>query len=274
MEISLAGWSINRRFRHPKNPLPLLDYPRTAVEEFGIHTIELNSPFFVYSDPDDPAASPIAGGFLAELKNRADDLGVRMLNIAVDAHGNLAAQDEAERKQAVENHKKWIDICVELGCNAFRANSGGGRRGEPVTPEQIRQCIKSFGELTQLAQQANIRLMMENHGGVSASPDNILQVMQAVNSDHCRVLADFLNWPAQDDKLENLRKVAPYAWATHAKFLSFGPDGESPEIDCAGALQILKEAGYDNPFGIEYEGKTDDHEGVLKSKALLRKHAS
>jgi sugar phosphate isomerase/epimerase len=272
MEISLAGWSIHRRFRDPDNPLPLLDYPKLAVEEFDIRILELNSPFFKYEDPENQAASPIANGYLAELRTRADDLGVRLLNIAVDGHGDLASLDEQERKQAVQNHGKWIDACLELGCNSFRANSGGGWR-EPPTDEKIEQCIKSFGELAEACGKAGLRLMMENHGGVSVSPGNIVRVMDAVGSDHCRVLADFLNWPPEEDKLENLRQVAPYAWATHAKFLSFGPDGESPEIDCAAALKILADAGYRNPMGIEYEGKTDDHEGVLKSKALILKHA-
>ncbi len=272
MEISLAGWSIHRRFRDSENPLRLLDFPALAVEEFDIRLLELNSPFFDYADPGNPAASQLAAGFLVELRQRARDSGVRFLNVAVDGHGDLASADETDRKLAVDNHKKWIDACLALDCNAFRANSGPGG-GEPVTETHIGQCIESFGELTELCAQAGIRLLMENHGGVSVSADNILRVMEAVGSDYCRVLADFLNWPPDDDKLENLKRVAPYAWATHAKFLSFSADGESREIDCAAAIGILKEAGYDNPYGIEYEGRTDDHEGVLKSKALLEKHA-
>ncbi|MDA0748476.1 MAG: sugar phosphate isomerase/epimerase [bacterium] len=273
MEISLAGWSINRRFRNQDNPLDLLDFPKLAVEEFDIHILELNSPFFEYEDPKNQATSPIKTGYLAELRKRADDLGVQLLNIAVDGHGNMGALDETERKQAVQNHLKWIDACGELGCNSFRTNSGGPPRGEPVTDAHVQQCIKSFGELTASCQKAGLRLLMENHGGISSTPDNIVTIMNAVNSDYCRTLADFLNWPPEDDKLANLKQVAPYAWAIHGKFLSFGPDGESPEIDCAAALKILREAGYSNPYGIEYEGKTDDHEGVLKSKALLEKHA-
>ena len=35
MEISLAGWSIHRRFRDEDNPLQLLDYPRLSVEDFS-----------------------------------------------------------------------------------------------------------------------------------------------------------------------------------------------------------------------------------------------
>ena len=272
MDISLAGWSIHRRFRDEDNPLPLLDFPKVSKQEFGIGLIELNSPFFVYDNPDEPATSSISDTYIKELKQRADDEGVGCLNIAVDGHGDMSSMDEAERKQAVENHKKWIDICIALGCNSFRTNSGGREEGDEEA--KIQQCIKSFGELSELSGQADIRLMMENHGGISYDPDVIVRIMKEVDSKYCCVLADFLNWPAEDDKLDNLRKVAPYSWAIHGKFLTFDEDGESPEIDCAAAVQILKDAGYSNPWGIEYEGKTDDHEGVLKSKALLEKHLS
>ena len=272
MEISLGGWSINRRFRDQDNPLSLLDYPQLSRDEFGINAVELNSPFFTHEVPDNPAQSEISDEYLNELRRRADGVGVRMLSIAVDGHGNLSALDEDERKQAVQNHMKWFGICQKLGCNAFRANSGGSH-GADATEAEIVQCIKSFEELAVIGEDTGIRVMMENHGGVSVSPDNIVQVMEAVDSAYCRVLADFLNWRPEDDKVENLRAVAPYAWATHAKFLSFDENGESNEIDCKSVMEIFKAAGYTNPFGIEYEGHTDDHAGVLKSKALIERYA-
>lgn len=272
MEISLAGWSLNRRFRNQKDPLYLLDYPRLARDEFDIDVVELNSPFFIYEEPDNPAESRVSDAYVDTLRQRADDVGVKLLSIAVDGHGNLSAVDEDERQQAVQNHKKWFDICQKLGCDAFRANSGGSH-STAATEEEIGQCIRSFRELSAIGETIDIRVMMENHGGVSVSPDNIVQVMEAVDSPYCRVLADFLNWSPTDDKVENLRAVAPYAWATHAKFLSFDENGESNEIDCESVMSIFKAAGYTHPFGIEYEGQTDDHAGVVKSKALIERYA-
>ena len=273
MEISLAGWSLNKRFRRSENPLSLLEFPRIASSEFGIHAIELNSPFFIYTDPSDPAGSGIQERYLTDLRRRADDHGVRILSVAIDGHGDLAALREADRKRAVDNHKKWVDVCLALGGNAFRANSGGDLEGEEVDG-QVQQCIESFGELSDFAKQADIRVMMENHGGISASPDNMVRVMETIGSEHCRVLADFLNWPPEDDPLENLEKIAPFAWAIHAKFLSFNPDGESRDIDCEAAMQILDNAGYANPYGIEYEGESDDHDGILKSRDLIEKYGT
>jgi sugar phosphate isomerase/epimerase len=270
MEISLAGWSIHRRFFAKE--LTLVDYPKVAAEEFGIRMIELNSPFFDYEDADNQATSPIKPSSIAEIKKVAADSGVTCLSIAVDGHGNLAALDEAERKAAVENHRKWFDIAGELGCTSFRANSGG-HGPEGTEAEQIGQCTKSFADLAEIGAGCGIVVTMENHGGISYDPDVIVRIMTEIDSPHCRVLADFLNWPAEDDKLANLEKVAPFAFATHAKFLTFDENGASPEIDAGRAVQILSAAGYSNPYGIEYEGETDDHEGVLKSKALLLRHA-
>ena len=147
MEISLAGWSIHRRFFDKQ--ITMVDYPKVTAEEFGISMIELNSPFFVYEDQDDQAGSPIKASHLADVKAAAADAGVTCLSIAVDGHGNLAALDEAERKAAVENHRKWFDIANELGCTSFRANSGG-HGPEGTEAEQIGQCTKSFAELAEI----------------------------------------------------------------------------------------------------------------------------
>ncbi len=270
MEISLAGWSIHRRFFDKK--LTLVEYPKTAAEEFEIFLIELNSPFFDYEDPDNQATSLVKASNIADIKQAAADAGVQCLSIAVDGHGNLAALDEEERTAAVENHRKWFDIAKVLGCTSFRANSGG-HGPEGTEEEQIKRCTQSFAELAEIGAASNLVVTMENHGGISYDPDVIVRIMKEVDSPYCRVLADFLNWPDEDDKLANLEKVAPYAFATHAKFLSFDASGESPEINAGRAVRILRDAGYDNPYGIEYEGQTDDHEGVLKSKELLLKYA-
>ena len=42
MEISLAGWSINRLFRNQENPFSLLDFPQLSRDEFGINSFDEN----------------------------------------------------------------------------------------------------------------------------------------------------------------------------------------------------------------------------------------
>src|SRR5690554_6728055 len=91
MKISLAGWSLVRRFRRAKDPLALLDFPRTAKEEFGIDAVELNNVFFASTDEE----------YLDRLVASADRHGVRMVGMAVDETEDLAALDDQARRRAV-----------------------------------------------------------------------------------------------------------------------------------------------------------------------------
>ena len=99
--------------------------------------------------------------YLAELRKRADDAGVSLVGVAVDDHGDLSALDETERRQAVDNHKKWFDACGVLGCGAFRANSGG--EDDLRSDQRVEQCAKSFARLAAWGAEFGIKVMMENH---------------------------------------------------------------------------------------------------------------
>ncbi len=270
MDLSLAGWSIHRRFRRDREPLKLLDYPKVVAEEFGLAKAELNSPFFEYENDGDQAVSNFKAGYLAALRRRADDAGVRLVGVAIDDHGDLAALDEAERRTAVENHRKWFDACGVLGCGAFRANSGG--KDGPTDDARIEQCTKSFAQLAEWGQQHSIRVMMENHWGISNYPKNIMRIVEAVGSEWFGTLPDFGNFTPDIDRYDALTKLAPSAFFVHAKFFEFDAQGEAVDIDAPRIIEIFRAAGYRGTWGIEYEGEADDHDGVVKSIAVMRKY--
>src|SRR5262245_5215878 len=96
-KISLAEWSLHRALQ--KGQMTNLDFPKAAKQDYGIEAIEFVNQFFKDKAKDKE--------YLAELKKRADDLGVRMVLIMCDGEGNLGDADEKKRMQAVENHYKW-----------------------------------------------------------------------------------------------------------------------------------------------------------------------
>lgn len=256
--ISLAGWSLHRRFmEQSEGRLLLTDFARLSREEFGITALELNSPFFASLDDT----------YIAELRTIADGEGVTMLNIAIDGQGDLAAADAATRSEAVTAHARWFPVAAALGCNAMRANTGGHGTSDA---EALPRCTESFGKLAELGKAHGITIMIENHGGLSANPDNVVRVMEDVK-DNIGTLPDFGN-VTPDIRYEAMEKLAPYAAAVHAKTHEFGEDGEDVNIDIGRCVRIMKDAGYDGPFGIEFEGSGSDHEGVLKTKALLERY--
>lgn len=255
--ISLAGWSVHRRFMREDDRLLLTEFAPLSREEFGITAVELNSPFFASLDD----------AYIAELVAIADGEGVEMLNIAIDGQGDLAAEDAATRAEAVAAHVRWFPVAAALGCNAMRANTGGQGTSDA---DAVPRCTESFGKLAELGKAHGITIMIENHGGLSANPDNIVRIMDDV-ADNIGTLPDFGN-VAPDIRYEAMAKLAPYAVAVHAKTHEFGEDGEDLNIDIGRCVRIMKDAGYDGPFGIEFEGSGSDHDGVLKTKALLERY--
>src|SRR6186713_541474 len=98
-KISLAEWSLNQMIFGKK--LDNLDFPATAKKEFGIDAVEYVNQFFKDKAKDEK--------YLAELKKRCDDEGVKSLLIMCDDEGHLGDPDEAKRTKAVENHYKWVE---------------------------------------------------------------------------------------------------------------------------------------------------------------------
>jgi sugar phosphate isomerase/epimerase len=259
MKISLAGWSLHRRFRSQENPLLLLDFPRVARQEFGLNAIELNSPFFVSRDKR----------YLTELDDVAVGEGVDLLNIAVDGMGDLSDPDRAARQRAVENNAVWLAVAAHLGCAQVRINTGG--KGRENDPDALLHCMDGYVELAQRGSKEGVMVLIENHGGLSANPDNIVKIIETVDSPWIGTLPDFGNFPPEIDRYEALEKLMPYAAAVHAKMGEFDEQGLETRFDIPRCYQIVKKGGYDGYLGIEFEGPGDEYEGVQQAKALLEK---
>lgn len=255
-QISLAGWSLVRRFRDSDTPLTLLDFPRIARDEFGFDAIELNSPFFAARDET----------YLTDLRGRAEELGVTLLGIAIDREGDLAGLDPAEREVAVSAHIAWFDIAASLGCRFVRANLGG--RDTPDEAVALRAGIASFTALARAAEERGIVVTIENHWGLTISPEPMVRVFDAVASPYLGALVDFGNFPP-DARYAALARIAPYAKAAHAKFHDFDSAGEPLGIDIARCVAIMRDAGYSGTWGIEFEGQGDEHDGIIRSKTIL-----
>ena len=105
-KISLAEWSLHRTIRN--GDLDHLDFAAIAKNEFGIDAIEYVNTFF-FEKANNTA-------YLSEMKQRAEDAGVKSLLIMCDEEGNLGDPNQKKRLRAVENHYKWVEAAKYLGC--------------------------------------------------------------------------------------------------------------------------------------------------------------
>jgi len=186
--------------------------------------------------------------------------------------GDLAGPDSAKRQQQIEVDKQKLRAAHRLGAPLVRINVGAtGRQENADDTIGVERVVEAFKELLPLARELNIKISIENHGGVSKTADNIVKIIKATDPKWVGALVDFGNFPA-DIRYEEIGKVAPYAFTTHVKINEFDDRGEAKSYDFPRVLQIFKKIKYKGPISIEYEGSGDPIEGVQKSRALILKH--
>ena len=246
-DISLAQWALIEEFRAGK--FTTLDFPKIARKDFDVNGIEFVNTLF-----EVPTAE-----YLNQLKRNAADADVQMILIMVDDEGDGAASTEKERKQFAINHRKWIDIANYLGCHAIRTNCRG--EANINKDEALKYAAESYHLLLEYATEANVKVLIENHGGVSNDADFILVLMKEI--DH-RLFGTYPDWrePSYDfDNYNYLQKTLPYA-----KGMSYR--NQPTEELTAKMIELCRQSGYHGWYGIESNGR----EAIRQGKALLNKY--
>lgn len=263
-QISLAEWSLHRALgRGGEATMDNLDFPRVA-KELGVGAIEYVNAFF-----QDKAGD---FGYLRELEARCKDAGVKSLLIMIDGEGNLADEDDANRRQAIENHFRWLSAAAFLGCHCIRVNAHGGDTAE----RRAERAADSLRRIARMGEHFGVSVVVENHGGLSSDGSWLAGVMRLANHPRVGTLPDFGNFNLGDgreyDRYKGVTELMPFAKAVSAKSHEFDAAGNEVHTDFKKMLGIVKAAGYRGYVGIEYEGgKHTEREGVELTRRLLER---
>ena len=268
-EISLAEWSLHKTLFAKK--MTNLDFAAKAKNDFGIENIEYVNQFFKDKAEDKK--------YLGELNQRASDIGVKQLIIMVDGEGGLGELDEEKRREAVENHFKWVEAAKTLGCHSIRVNAYGVGEAADVASA----AVSGLGALASFAKDYEINVIVENHGGYSSDGNWLAGVMKEINMSNCGTLPDFGNFCIKRqgrkcledyDRYQGVTELMPYAKAVSAKSNDFNEEGNEIHTDFLKMMKIVKDAGYQGYVGIEYEGSVlSEDDGIRATKKLLEKVA-
>lgn len=271
LKISLAQWSLNKSIKTGK--LPILDFAKKA-RSFGIEGIEFVSG--LYTRDTDILERISMNSLAKELIKRSDDYGIDNVLFMIDNQGDLASSNKNERLQAIDNHKKWIDLSAEIGCKTMRVNLNG----EKDLNKWTKNSVKSLTALNKYNE--NINVVVENHGGLSSSGKYLSNVMSKVKLENCGTLPDFGNFCMNGspwgnctqmyDRYLGTEELMPYAHAVSAKSYDFDDQGNETSIDYKRMMDIVKKSGYQGYVGIEYEGnRLGEDDGIIATKKLLQK---
>ncbi len=222
--------------------------------------------------------------YFQKLKRHAFRQGIDLVCLSV--HQNFVQPDAVERRKQVEHTLKCIEIAYELGIPCIRLNSGRwntiksfddlmtARGIEPVLPghtedEGFAWCIESIQQCLARAGECGVLLALENHWGLSRTPEGLLRIADAVSSPWLGVLMDTGNF--MEEPYEKLARIASRTVYVQAKTYEGGGEWYTLELDYRRIARILAEAGYTGYVSLEFEGKADPDAAVPRAVDMLRK---
>ncbi|MBZ9729332.1 sugar phosphate isomerase/epimerase [Salegentibacter sp. JZCK2] len=276
-KLSLAQWSLNKPIY--AGELDPMDFAETA-SEMGFEGIEYVSGFYGQQIKEAENPEKAMQKVLDTLKAKSEEFNVENVLIMVDGEGELASPNQAERKKAVENHKKWVDAANFLGAHSIRVNLFGSEESE----EWKASATKGLKALSEYAAEKNVNVLVENHGYLSSDAALLVDVIEEVNMENCGTLPDFGNfclkredgerWEAkcveEYPKYQGIEEMMPHAKAVSAKSYNFNEEGEETTLDYERILKIVQDAGYTGFVGVEYEGENlSPEEGIEATRELL-----
>lgn len=231
----------------------LEDFVRNCYE-LGLDGVELTAYYFPTTERP----------YLNELKRCCASYGLHIAGTAVGS--NFCQLEEADRREQIEMTKAWIDHSVVLGAPCIRVFAGPIPEGH-TEDEAVAWAVAAMRECAEYGGKQGVVVAMENHGGITATAEQVQRLVEAVGHQWFGVNLDFGNFrhPAE------FRSVASYAVTTHAKVTYRDADGARKLVDYAFARKVMEQVGYKGYINIEFEEPDDPRDGVPKFVQLLKR---
>ena len=237
-----------------------LDFARSAAEN-DILGIEYVNQFYKGKAEDME--------YLREMKTRAEGEGVQSVLIMCDGEGRLGDPDPSKRREAVENHFKWVTAAAYLGCHSIRVNG----YSEGTSEEQMKLVADGLNQLCEFGDEHGQHVIIENHGGFSSNGKWLRSVIEMADHTGAGTLPDFGNFRISEeetyDSYRGVKELMPYATGVSIKPVVFDDHGGQSPLDYTRMMRIVLDAGYHGFCGIEHGPEDREIEGIVEVRDAL-----
>jgi len=265
MRLSLAAYSL-RKYLQQNWPTPRKRAGKAAMtmEDFVDYCGKLKL------DGCEPTSyyfpNPLSNKYLVELRERAKRLH---LDVSATAIGNdFCVKEGPARKRQLQLCRQWVDYAAVLGAPSIRIFAGRIPRGDSEEAA-VERCAAGINESVKYAATKKVALALENHGGITATPKQMLKIIAKVKpSPYFGVNFDGGNFRT-DDPYRDLAVIAPYAINAQLK-VTITRKGKREAADLKKMLHILKDAGYRGWVALEYEEREEPKQEIPKVINKLR----
>ncbi|MBI5385395.1 MAG: sugar phosphate isomerase/epimerase [Verrucomicrobia bacterium] len=278
VKLGISSYSY-WHFRTAKVPI------ETVIEKaaaFGVEGVDILHRQMDIPEKDD--LTPAHRGYLRKLKRHAFTHGIDL--IAFSIHQDFVDPSAEFRAKQIAHTEKCIEIAYELGIPCIRLNSGRwntiadfddlmkARGIEPILPgctedDGFKWCIDAIEKCLPKAEACGVILALENHWGLTGTPQGLLRIANAITSPWLGVLMDTGNF--LEDPYDKLKLIAPKTTFVQAKTYPGGGEWYTLDLDYKRIAKILADVDYRGYVSLEMEGKENPDTAVPKSLAMLRK---
>ncbi len=257
LKLSLAAYSYRDYLTSKPPRMDLFDYVNLAAD-MGLDAVEPTSYYF---PPN------VTTEYLHKLKQHAFVLGLDISGTAIG--NNFCLPPGAKRDEQLENTRRWIDRAAELDAPVIRIFAGNVPGG--ATEEQAAAwAVEGIQASLPHAAEKGVTLALENHGGITATPRQILKLVRAVEGPNFGVNLDTGNFRGEDPYAE-IAELAPYAVNVQVKTEVLRKGSRTKEeADLGRLIGILREARYSGYVVLEYEAAEDPLAAIPRHIKKLR----
>ncbi len=264
LKLSLAAYSFNRLMARRGTPEQIAS-AKMSIEKFidfcgqqELGATELTSYYFPANVTDE---------YLTSLKAQTHRLGISISGTAI---GNdfCVLQDDTRAAQ-IADCCQWIDYAAAMGAPAIRIFAGKVPKGDSEEAA-IKRCAEGINESLEYAARKGVFLALENHGGITSTPEQMFRIIEQVNeSPWFGINLDSGNFRTEDP-YGDLAKIAPLAVNAQVKVM-IAPNGNKEPADFKRIIGILNDADYRGFIAFEYEERDDPFTAIPKHLDELRK---
>lgn len=255
LKLSLAAYSM-RQFLDLKKPTMTLFEFIDYAADLPLDAVELTS--YYWAETTDAYAE--------KLKEYATKKKLAISGVPVG--NNFCVKDEAKYKAQIQSVKDWTARAAKVGATTVRIFAGTLPKGDTLEEAQKR-VVDAMNECCEVAEKHKVYLALENHGGITDTPEHLLELVKPVKSKWLGVNIDTGNFHTADPYAD-IAKIAPYGVVSQVKTEVF-PGNKREEADLAKVVKILKDANFHGYVALEYEAKEDPKVAVPKYVKELRK---
>jgi sugar phosphate isomerase/epimerase len=244
LKISLNAYSFNAPLMaHTISVEQMMDF---CVNN-GIEGLDLTG-YYLPGYPQVPSDE-----YLFSLKRKLHQIGLELSGTG--CRNDFVFANKSDRDREIQLVKNWVDATAKLGAPVLRVFAGKSDLPGYSWTQISNWVVEALIECVEYASKKGIIIGIQNHNDFIKTADQVIDILQRVNSPWCGLILDVGSYREKEVYTE-IEKSIPYAVNWQLKETVFSGKTEMP-IDLKKTFDLIRASNYRGYIPIETLRKGD-----------------